>query len=134
MCVCVCVCVHVCVCVCVCVHVCVCVQSLAGIDDAITRVKVKVQQKDEEIRSVVRGQADVGHDGGQALGEAQHSIAELFGRIRSIKEKAERSEHMVNDNYIHNTEKAKLIIIVCVYESEASNSIFCKLVKRQTCL
>ena len=58
-------------------------------------MKVQVQQLDEEIRGMVRGQADSGHDGGVALEEAHVAIQELFGRIRNIKEKAEQSEHMV---------------------------------------
>ena len=44
-------------------------QSLAGIDDTMTRMRVKMRTLDEEIRTVVRGQADVGHDGRQALEE-----------------------------------------------------------------
>ena len=44
---------------------------------------------------MVRGQADAGHDGRQALEEAQQAIQELFKKIRDIKEKAERSEDMV---------------------------------------
>lgn len=44
---------------------------------------------------MVRGQADAGHDGRQALEEAQQTIQELFKKIRDIKEKAERSEDMV---------------------------------------
>ena len=70
-------------------------QSLSGIDDRVTSMKVQVQQLDEEIRGMVRGQADSGHDGGVALEEAHVAIQELFGRIRNIKEKAEQSEHMV---------------------------------------
>ena len=70
-------------------------QSLAGIDDTVTRMRIKVQQLDEDIRTVVRGQADGGHDGRQALEEAHQAIQELFGRIRNIREKAEQSEHMV---------------------------------------
>ena len=58
-------------------------------------MRVQVQQLDEEIRGMVRGQADSGHDGGVALAEAHLAIQELFGRIRNIKEKAEQSEHMV---------------------------------------
>lgn len=72
-------------------------KSLAGIDDTVTRMRVKIQQLDGEIRTVVRGQADVGHDGRQALEEAHIAIQELFGRIRNIKEKAEQSEHMVRE-------------------------------------
>lgn len=70
-------------------------QSLSNIDESITRIRTKVQQLDEEIRGVVRGQADAGHDGRQALEEAQQTIQELFKKIRDIKEKAEHSEDMV---------------------------------------
>ena len=58
-------------------------------------MRVKIQHLDDEVRTVVRGQADVGHDGRQALEEVQEAIHELFGRIRNIKQKAEHSEHMV---------------------------------------
>ena len=54
-------------------------QSLSGIDDRVTSMKVQVQQLDEEIRGMVRGQADSGHDGGVALEEAHVAIQELFG-------------------------------------------------------
>lgn len=70
-------------------------QSLAGIDDRMTHMRVQMKQLDEDIRAVVRDQADTGHDGRQALDEAQEAIEKLFGRIRNIKEKAEQSEMMV---------------------------------------
>ena len=70
-------------------------QSLSGIDDRMTHMRVQVQQLDGEICDMVRGQANSGHDGGVALGEVHLAIQELFGRIRNIKEKAEQSEHMV---------------------------------------
>ncbi|XP_064392979.1 vacuolar protein sorting-associated protein 53 homolog [Halichondria panicea] len=70
-------------------------QSLAGIDDRVTTIRVQINQLDEEIRTIVRGQADAGHDGRQSLEEAHEAIQELFGRIRNIKEKAEQSEHTV---------------------------------------
>ena len=35
----------------------------------MTRMKVKVRGLDDEIRTVVRGQADIGHDGRDALEE-----------------------------------------------------------------
>lgn len=61
----------------------------------MTHMRVQMKQLDEEIRGVVRDQADTGHDGRQALEEAQQAIEKLFGRIRNIKEKAEHSELMV---------------------------------------
>ena len=54
-------------------------QSLSGIDDRVTSMRVEVQQLDEEIWGMVRGQADSGHDGGVALEEAHTAIQELFG-------------------------------------------------------
>lgn len=53
------------------------------------------RQLDDEIRTVVRGQTSVGQDGRQALEEAQKAIKQLFARIKDIKDKAEKSEHMV---------------------------------------
>ncbi len=44
-------------------------QSLAGIDDKLTNIQVQIHQLDEEIRGIVRGQADAGHDGRQSLEE-----------------------------------------------------------------
>lgn len=35
----------------------------------MTRMRVKMRSLDDDIRTVVRGQADVGHDGRQALEE-----------------------------------------------------------------
>ena len=75
-------------------------------------MRIKVQQLDEDIRTVVRGQADGGHDGRQALEEAHQAIQELFGRIRNIKEKAEQSEHMVCIVYVC---LCVCIVCVCVY-------------------
>jgi len=61
----------------------------------MTHMRVQIKQLDEDIRGVVRDQADSGHDGRQALEEAQDAIEKLFGRIRNIKEKARQSEDMV---------------------------------------
>lgn len=51
---------------------------------------------DDEIRTVVRGQTNVGEDGTEALQEAQTAIVDLFAKIKDIKEKAEKSEEMVS--------------------------------------
>ena len=50
---------------------------------------------DDDIRTVVRGQTNVGEDGRQSLEEAQKAIQELFTKIKDIKDKAEKSEEMV---------------------------------------
>ncbi|XP_017366079.1 vacuolar protein sorting-associated protein 53 homolog isoform X2 [Cebus imitator] len=52
---------------------------------------------DDNIRTVVRGQTNVGQDGRQALEEAQKAIQQLFGKIKDIKDKAEKSEQMVKE-------------------------------------
>ena len=50
---------------------------------------------DADIRTVVRGQTNVGENGRQALGEAQTAIQQLFAKIKDMKDKAEKSEEMV---------------------------------------
>ena len=50
---------------------------------------------DDDIRTVVRGQTNVGEDGKLALEEAQAAIQQLFSKIKDIKDKAETSEEMV---------------------------------------
>ncbi|XP_054723546.1 vacuolar protein sorting-associated protein 53 homolog [Uloborus diversus] len=72
-------------------------QSLSNIDEVTGRMKFKIRQLDDEIRTVVRGQTSVGQDGRQALEEAQRAIQQLFARIKDIKDKAEKSEHMVKE-------------------------------------
>ncbi|XP_077509398.1 vacuolar protein sorting 53 isoform X2 [Amblyomma americanum] len=72
-------------------------QSLSNVDEVIARMKTKIRRLDEQIRTVVRGQSNVGSDGRASLEEAQRSIHQLFLIIRDIKEKAEKSEHMVKE-------------------------------------
>lgn len=72
-------------------------QSLSNIDEVIGRMKLKIRQLDDEIRTVVRGQTNVDQDGRQALEEAEKAIMQLFARIKDIKDKAEKSEHMVKE-------------------------------------
>ncbi len=59
------------------------------------KVFVCCRKLDDDVRHVVRGQTNVSEDGKQALLEAQAAIQELFTKIRDIKDKAEKSEHMV---------------------------------------
>ncbi|KAK3728895.1 hypothetical protein QZH41_010187, partial [Actinostola sp. cb2023] len=72
-------------------------QSLANIDDVVNKMRLKIRSLDEEIRIVVRGQTNIGHEGRQALEEAQGAIQQLFDKIKDIKEKADKSEHMVKE-------------------------------------
>ncbi|XP_008826975.1 vacuolar protein sorting-associated protein 53 homolog isoform X2 [Nannospalax galili] len=72
-------------------------QSLANIDDVVNKIRLKIRKLDDNIRTVVRGQTNVGQDGRQALEEAQKAIQQLFGKIKDIKDKAEKSEQMVKE-------------------------------------
>ncbi|KAM8974951.1 vacuolar protein sorting-associated protein 53 homolog isoform 2-T2 [Pelodytes ibericus] len=72
-------------------------QSLSNIDDVVSKIRLKIRRLDENIRTVVRGQTNVGQDGRQALEEAQKAIQQLFGKIKDIKDKAEKSEQMVKE-------------------------------------
>ncbi|CAH2222668.1 vacuolar sorting-associated 53 homolog isoform X1 [Pelobates cultripes] len=72
-------------------------QSLSNIDDVVSKIRLKIRRLDENIRTVVRGQTNVGQDGRQALEEAQKAIQQLFSKIKDIKDKAEKSEQMVKE-------------------------------------
>ncbi|KFQ28609.1 Vacuolar protein sorting-associated protein 53, partial [Merops nubicus] len=72
-------------------------QSLANIDEVVNKIRQKIRRLDDNIRTVVRGQTNVGQDGRQALEEAQKAIQQLFGKIKDIKDKAEKSEQMVKE-------------------------------------
>ncbi|KAG8451759.1 hypothetical protein GDO86_003814 [Hymenochirus boettgeri] len=72
-------------------------QSLANIDDVVSKIRLRIRHLDDSIRTVVRGQTNVGQDGRQALEEAQKAIQQLFGKIKDIKDKAEKSEQMVKE-------------------------------------
>ncbi|XP_041349182.1 vacuolar protein sorting-associated protein 53 homolog [Gigantopelta aegis] len=72
-------------------------QSLANIDDVVNKITLKIRRLDDEVRTVVRGQTNVGEEGRQALEEAQKAIQDLFSKIKEIKDKAEKSETMVKE-------------------------------------
>nr|KAF6417617.1 VPS53 subunit of GARP complex [Molossus molossus] len=72
-------------------------QSLANIDEVVNKIRLKIRRLDDNIRTVVRGQTNVGQDGRQALEEAQKAIQQLFGKIKDIKDKADKSEQMVKE-------------------------------------
>ncbi len=50
---------------------------------------------DDDIRTIIRGQTNVGEEGRKLLEESQKAIQLLFSQIKEIKEKAESSEEMV---------------------------------------
>ncbi|XP_046604385.1 vacuolar protein sorting-associated protein 53 homolog isoform X1 [Neodiprion virginianus] len=72
-------------------------QSLSNIDDVISKMEYKICSIDQEIRSVVRGQTNVGQDGRVALEDAHKVIRQLFIHIKDIKDKAEQSEETVKE-------------------------------------
>ena len=72
-------------------------QSLSNIDDVISSFSSKIHQLDQEIRTCIRGQSGVSVDGAAALDEAQRSVVQLFGRIKEIRSKAEKSEQTVSE-------------------------------------
>jgi len=71
-------------------------QSLANIDEVIGGVKSKIRSLDTDIRLTIRGHSDTGIDEHKALEEAQNSILLLFQQMREIKDKADKSEEVVN--------------------------------------
>ncbi|XP_011691357.1 PREDICTED: vacuolar protein sorting-associated protein 53 homolog [Wasmannia auropunctata] len=72
-------------------------QSLSNIDEVVNKIERKIHTIDKEIRSVVRGQTNVGQDGRAALEDAQKVIKQLFVHIKDIKDKAEQSEEVVKE-------------------------------------
>lgn len=72
-------------------------QSLSNIDDVVNDMQLKIHNIDKDIRSVVRGQTNVGQDGRAALEDAQKVIRQLFVHIKDIKDKAEQSEEVVKE-------------------------------------
>ncbi|XP_029665254.1 vacuolar protein sorting-associated protein 53 homolog [Formica exsecta] len=72
-------------------------QSLSNIDDVVNDMELKIYNIDKDIRSVVRGQTNVGQDGRAALEDAQKVIRQLFVDIKDIKDKAEQSEEVVKE-------------------------------------
>ncbi|CAL7944694.1 unnamed protein product [Xylocopa violacea] len=60
-------------------------------------MELQIRTIDKEIRSVVRGQTNVGQDGKAALEDAQKVIKQLFVHIKDIKDKAEQSEEVVKE-------------------------------------
>ncbi|KAI2656273.1 hypothetical protein H4Q32_013151 [Labeo rohita] len=93
-------------------------QSLANIDEVVNNIRLKIRRLDDNIRTVVRGQTnylsvrwrhpcleqdlrglldDISSCVEEALEEAQKAIQQLFGKIKDIKDKAEKSEQMVKE-------------------------------------
>ena len=72
-------------------------QSLSNIEEVIGDFQGKIRQLDSEIKTCIRSQSGVSEDGAAALNEAQRAISQLFGRIKDIRAKAEKSEHTVRE-------------------------------------
>ena len=69
--------------------------SMADLDSVTIASKQRIAKTDEEILQSIRDQAHTRSKGGQDFVEAQKHITELYGKIKDIKSKAERSERMV---------------------------------------
>lgn len=72
-------------------------QSLSNIEEVISDFQGKIHNLDSDIKSCIRSQSGVSVDGAAALEEAQVAISQLFGRIKDIRAKAEKSEHTVRE-------------------------------------
>nr|CAG4649978.1 EOG090X024P [Sida crystallina] len=72
-------------------------QSLSNIEDIIGNFHTKIRHLDSEIQTCIRSQSGVSLDGAAALDEAQRAISQLFGRIKDIRAKAEKSELTVRE-------------------------------------
>lgn len=70
-------------------------QSLAEIDNAVSRVRVKVARLDADILGAVREQTSAADEGRVHLQTSQQCVAQLFGKVRDIRTKAEANEAMV---------------------------------------
>uniref|UniRef100_A0A8C9LG76 VPS53 subunit of GARP complex n=1 Tax=Pavo cristatus TaxID=9049 RepID=A0A8C9LG76_PAVCR len=76
-------------------------QSLANIDEVVNKIRLKIRKLDDNIRTVVRGQTNVGQDGRQALEEAQ-KVKEI---TRDIKQLDHAKRHLTTSittlNHLH---------------------------------
>ncbi|CAG9794296.1 unnamed protein product [Diatraea saccharalis] len=72
-------------------------QSLSGVESAAARCEFRLSGVEQDIRRLVRAQAEQRAAGQAALLEAQRCIAELALQVADINKKAERSESMVRE-------------------------------------
>ncbi|CAH0404286.1 unnamed protein product [Chilo suppressalis] len=72
-------------------------QSLSGVESAAARCEFRLSGVEQDIRRLVRAQAEQRAAGQEALLEAQRCIAELALQVADINKKAERSESMVRE-------------------------------------
>ncbi|KAJ3591245.1 hypothetical protein NHX12_009191, partial [Muraenolepis orangiensis] len=56
-------------------------QSLANIDDVVNKIRLKIRRLDDNIRTVVRGQTNVGQDGRQTVSRGTRSCPGGRGRV-----------------------------------------------------
>eukprot|EP01091_Cochliopodium_minus_P009180 TRINITY_DN2198_c5_g2_i1.p1 TRINITY_DN2198_c5_g2~~TRINITY_DN2198_c5_g2_i1.p1 ORF type:complete len:753 (+),score=246.17 TRINITY_DN2198_c5_g2_i1:49-2307(+) len=72
-------------------------ESLEKIDEAVGKLKIKVQKCNEDILGQVRDQSITGFKAKKDLEMANRSIQDLFNKIYDIKNKAEKSEEIVTE-------------------------------------
>uniref|UniRef100_A0A7P0TA41 VPS53 subunit of GARP complex n=1 Tax=Homo sapiens TaxID=9606 RepID=A0A7P0TA41_HUMAN len=71
-------------------------QSLANIDEVVNKIRLKIRRLDDNIRTVVRGQTNVGQDGRQRQGLAPGSSRLECGVHSSLSQTPglKRSSHL----------------------------------------
>jgi len=72
-------------------------QKLAGVDQLIDNLQLRIRRVDNEILDAVRQQSSSGNKAKENLDNAKKAIQDLFTRIRDIQSKAEQSELMVQE-------------------------------------
>mmetsp|Transcript_30917 Transcript_30917/g.66389 ORF Transcript_30917/g.66389 Transcript_30917/m.66389 type:complete len:734 (-) Transcript_30917:392-2593(-) len=72
-------------------------ESLARVDGYASELEASIAALDEEVLITVRQQTSAGSSARKDLELGKVAMAELFGKVREIKGKAERSEQMVHD-------------------------------------
>jgi hypothetical protein len=72
-------------------------ESLSGAEDYAAELEEGMSRLDEEILVTVRQQTSAGPSARRDLDAGKSAMAELFGKVREIKYKADRSEQMVHD-------------------------------------
>ncbi|KAA8594226.1 hypothetical protein FQN60_005060, partial [Etheostoma spectabile] len=62
--------------------------SLANIDDVVNKIRLKIRRLDDNIRTVVRGQTNVGQDGRQCHSNiSRGKILSADGKMERLKPK-----------------------------------------------
>lgn len=72
-------------------------RSLDRLDPFVVKITSQISLLDAEMSKAVQAQSEAGQQAVKDVAEARAAIAELFGKVRDIKAKAEQSEVMVQE-------------------------------------